>query len=85
MTCVSTSKVSKESVVMGSFAVSVCCALVSLPDDCWCGAFVFTRTHMHLAEKPRVRRHASACGDMLIECSRAAISVLRKFLFREGS
>ena len=45
----------KESVVMGSFAVSVCCALVSLPEgrvrchDCWCGAFVFARTHMCVA------------------------------------
>ena len=45
----------KESVVMGSFAVSVCCALVSLPEahfrchDRWCGAFALAHTHMCVA------------------------------------
>ena len=39
----------EESVVMGSFAVSVCCTLVHVPSNCccdyWCGARVFTCTH----------------------------------------
>ena len=59
----------------------------------WCGVCVcvcvcvcvFTRTHMCVAEKPRVRRHASACGDILIEHAHAATSVLHKVQFRAGS
>ena len=44
-----------ESVVMGSFTVSACCTLVSLPEaslrchDCWCSArVVFVCTHTHV-------------------------------------
>ena len=65
-TCVSNYK---ESVVVSSFAVSVCCTLVSLerpafavrlPVRCMC-----VSTHTCVLQKQRVRGHASACDDIL--------------------
>ena len=63
----------KESVVMGSVAVSGSCALASLPEAhircrcCWRGACVSKHRHTCVLQKQRVRGHASACGDILIE------------------
>ena len=52
-------------------AVSVCgacvCVFLQARQYMWCSACVFVRTHTCVLQKPRVRGHASAGCDILIE------------------